>query len=218
MRHVCKGAEPIEFTNWKLLENEDWRPTYSDLRNPEKAAFHHHLLEEQFFTCCYCGRSIHPSDSHIEHFRPQETSPELQLEYSNLLASCIRETPKNAQLHCGHLKDSWFEEDLAISPFDETCEARFGYSLTGVIDANQPEDLPAQTMIKVLGLNCEYLKNRREAALLGAFNASFLETASINELDLLIEGYSLPVDGKLESFHHVIVRFAQWHKAWLTLG
>ncbi len=78
--------------------------------------------------------------------------------------------------------------------------------------------MPAQTMIKVLGLNSEYLKNRREAALLGIFDPSFLETASIEELDALIEGYSQPVEGKLQSFYHAIVRFAHWQKAWLALG
>jgi uncharacterized protein (TIGR02646 family) len=109
MRLVRKGAEPVVFTNWKLLENEDWHPTYSTLQNPQKSALQIQLLSEQFFTCCYCGRSIKSSDSHIEHFRPQEIAPELQLDYSNLLVSCIRETPKNSQLHCGHLKDSWFE-------------------------------------------------------------------------------------------------------------
>jgi len=216
MRHIRKGAEPSELTDWKLLENEDWTPTYPTLQNPQKAILKSQLLAEQFFTCCYCGRSINSSDSHIEHFRPQEAAPELQLKYSNLLASCIRETPKNSQLHCGHLKDSWFEENLAISPLDETCESRFSYLLTGVIHTSQTEDVPAQTMIEVLGLNSEYLKNRREAALQGAFDASFLETTTINELDSLIEGFSQPIEGKLQSFYHVIVRFAHWQKAFLA--
>ncbi len=218
MRHVRKGAEPAEFADWKLEENEDWHPTYATFQNPQKSGLHKNLLTEQFFTCCYCGRSIQAADSHIEHFRPQETYPKLQLEYSNLLASCIRETPKHAQLHCGHLKDSWFEEDLAISPLDETCETRFGYLLTGVIHPSRTDDVAAQAMIRVLGLNSEYLKNRREAAMLGVFDALFLETATIDELDSLIEGYSQPVEGRISNFYQVIVRFAHWHRAWLALG
>ena len=125
MKWVKKQAEPTAFINWKSKANEEWEPSYDTLQNPEKRALHEALLTEQGQVCCYCGRTISLLDSHIEHFRPQETREDLALAYVNLHASCIREKSPGAPLHCGHAKGNDFDEGLVISPQDENCERRF---------------------------------------------------------------------------------------------
>ena len=50
MRYIKKGQEPQSFTDWKSQENDDWKPTYSDLRGQIKSEVHAALLKEQGYT------------------------------------------------------------------------------------------------------------------------------------------------------------------------
>ncbi len=143
-------------------------------------------------------------DSHIEHFRPQHEFRDLELEYSNLHASCIRETGKSAPLHCGHAKDSWFDENLAISPLDDGCESRFQYSLTGGVVAAADGNRAAEKMIEVLKLDLPYLAGRRKTALAGVLDAQFIDTMTSAELQSLAAGFSRPDNGRLLDFGHVV--------------
>jgi hypothetical protein len=81
MKHTVKGVAPTEFEDWK---QGDWTPGYADLQKPEKEQLLAALLCEQGGVCCYCWRSISQADSHIEHFRPRESRPDLALDYANL--------------------------------------------------------------------------------------------------------------------------------------
>jgi hypothetical protein len=54
MKYIIKNSEPIEFGKWKALANDNWKPTYSDLRGNEKTDVHISLMEEQGYICCYC--------------------------------------------------------------------------------------------------------------------------------------------------------------------
>lgn len=56
MKHIVKAEEPEELVNWKALANEDWQPTYDDLRGTEKRAVKNSLMAEQGYICCYCER------------------------------------------------------------------------------------------------------------------------------------------------------------------
>lgn len=210
MRRIRKGPPPVEFEAWKARANEDWAPTYGDLRNPEKNLLLQALAQEQGMLCCYCGRRIDRESSHIEHFRPQHDWPELDLAYQNLHASCIRETLRCAPLHCGHLKDCQFDETLAISPLDPDCEQRFVYSINGQIDPQDSNDQSAKYMLVVLGLDIPFLRNRREQALAGVFDSEFLLTASVEDLKRLKGVFaSADATGKSTEFGHVIARYAE---------
>ncbi|XZF61302.1 MAG: retron system putative HNH endonuclease [Gloeotrichia echinulata DVL01] len=88
MKYIQKSEEPESFTAWKKLANDDWNPSWEDLRKPQKTYVHNSLLQEQGFICCYCGRHINHENSHIEHLQPRTTYPQLALDYTNLLASC----------------------------------------------------------------------------------------------------------------------------------
>ncbi|OUM05542.1 TIGR02646 family protein [Pseudomonas syringae] len=209
MKRIIKGTEPASFTEWKAGANENWAPTYPTLQNPQKRDLHTSLLQEQDFSCCYCGREIGLDSSHIEHFRPQEHYKPLALEYNNLHASCLRETKPGNPLHCGHHKSSWFDENLHISPTEENCEQRFRYLLTGKIQSNHPEDAPAATMIEKLALDITYLTRRRQEAITGVFDEQFLTSASEAELTHLVQGLRSRDADKQLTFGHVVARYAE---------
>lgn len=48
MKHIEKGSEPTEFTQWKDCvndpENVGWRPAWGNFQNPEKTMVHNSLL------------------------------------------------------------------------------------------------------------------------------------------------------------------------------
>jgi uncharacterized protein (TIGR02646 family) len=208
MRRVEKQeTDPTFFVEWKRLESDDWKPTFSNLQKPEKHGLHEVLLREQGYTCCYCGREIDLTDSHIEHFRPQHLYPELTITYSNLFASCLRETGPGLPLHCGHLKGEWFQEHSHISPLDETCEAQFSYTLDGQIIAETPA---ASTMCDVLGLNRQFLRTRRRQALEGVFDPTFILSVSDFELERLIVIFrAMDEDRRYTPFFHVVAKYAE---------
>jgi uncharacterized protein (TIGR02646 family) len=210
MKHVTKLGSPAEFEAWKALENEDWKPTYDSLRNPQKKAVHQALLEEQGWVCCYCGRAISQANSHIEHFKPQESHEDLALDFTNLHASCIRESDPGMPLHCGHAKGNAFDESTVISPLDRDCEKRFRYALDGRILPNEADDEAAVYMTSLLRLDLEFLRNRRLAVLSEVFDPQFIASATNEELAKLVDGYQQrDRAGRLENFGHVVARFAE---------
>lgn len=210
MRHYPKGPQSAALEEWKALANEDWQPTYDDLQNPQKRRLHQSLLDEQGRACCYCGRTISLTDSHIEHFRPQELRDDLALSYENLFASCIRETAPGAPLHCGHAKGNDFDEAGHISPLDPTCERRFLYTLTGSILPSNQGDAQANYMNSLLRLDIDFLRNRRLEVLTSAFDEGFIGSATDDELEALAIAFrQRDADGSLESFGHVLARYAE---------
>ena len=207
MRHFLKGAPPPQFEAWKAQANEHWQPSYANLQNPEKRELHQALLNEQGQLCCYCGRGISRTDSHIEHFRPQEQRVDLELSFENLFASCIRETAPGSPLHCGHAKGRDFDEAQHVSPLDPTCERRFGYSLDGAI---LPMDDGATYMVELLKLDIGFLRTRRSEALNKVFDAAFIESATVEDLQILARVYRTPdADGRRQGFGHVLARYAE---------
>ncbi|EUB76871.1 Conserved hypothetical protein CHP02646 [Pseudomonas sp. GM41(2012)] len=209
MKRVIKGTEPASFTTWKSTANNDWSPTYSNLQNPQKRDLHTNLLQEQGYFCCYCGREIDASSSHIEHFKPQEHYGELALEYQNLHASCLRETKPGNPLHCGHRKGNWFDEAQHISPMDEQCELRFRYLRTGEIQPTVSTDLPATKMIEVLALDIAYLNNRRQNTIRLLFDEEFITQASEEELTRLVAAIRSTDIRDQKPFDHIIARYAE---------
>ena len=171
MKYIQKGKEPQVFSEWKAKQ----RPlgvnynNYNDFRNPEKDSVHSSLLSEQGYICCYCCQRVDKTNSHIEHLDPQsKTDAELSVEYTNMLASCGRDTNKPDYRwpdYCGNKKG-----DLAIkvSPLQANCEEFFNYSSTGEIlptANNLAQQKDAQTTIEVLGLNHYDLMQGRIQAL-----------------------------------------------------
>ena len=110
MKYISKSIEPDALAKFKSASNEDWQPSYDDLRGQDKQQLYHHLITEQGHICCYCGERLVQSDSHIEHFRPRKDFKHLELDYFNLLASCQQEVPPKQPIHCGKGKSAWFDQ------------------------------------------------------------------------------------------------------------
>jgi len=167
MKYISKGTEPQVFTDWKALANDDWTPTYSDLRGVEKQAVHESLRREQGGLCCYCETSIDIADSHIEHLCPQSDPQVDPLDYSNMLCSCQRQVDRQEPKHCGNAKGNWFDAYLLVSPLDPGCEDRFAYAADGSIRARHTGDAAAQTTIARLKLDCDKLRGLRKGLIDG---------------------------------------------------
>jgi uncharacterized protein (TIGR02646 family) len=194
MKQIKKGEEPQAFTAWKALANDDWQPSYKDLRNPEKAIVKTALMEEQGYICCYCEQELVATDSHIEHLLPQDSYPDKALDFSNMLCSCQDQIKKGEPRHCGNLKG---DDELEISPLDEDCESYFKYTYDGYIE---PINEKAQTTIKKLGLDIAKLNAQRREAIEPFIDGLLTE----EELTEFVSAYLKKVDGRYQPFYTTI--------------
>jgi uncharacterized protein (TIGR02646 family) len=220
MRHIDKAPSPELFEAWKSQENPDWSPSYADLRHPEKQVLRNSLLEEQGFTCCYCGRRIEERECHIEHFRPQSQFPERALDYGNLHLSCgPEENGKFSQKTCGYAKEGQFEEGF-ISPCEPGVEQRFCYDRDGYVFPAKQEDTYAKKMIQVLRLGEKTNKDEKDANIdekklvLDRKNAISIVADDIadlsdDDLRILLSTYRKKENGKYKPFFHAIARFIE---------
>ncbi len=165
MKYIEKGESPRSLEEYKKTDGA----SYEDLNKNHtriKRELKNSLIAEQGGICCYCGTQIDRTNSSIEHFKPKDKDlfPGLQLEYSNLLASCEggrsnRQKNKKFPLCCDAKKDN---KVISISPTDPSCESYFEYYDDGSIYGTTRE---ARYAIEILGLNNEVQKNRRRAAI-----------------------------------------------------
>ncbi|MCB0294830.1 MAG: TIGR02646 family protein [Calditrichaeota bacterium] len=197
MKHVKKQQEPLEFTNWKAQENEDWQPTYDKLAGTVKDAVKTALMVEQGYICCYCEQRLIEHDSHIEHFRPQNDPNVDALDYNNMLCSCQDRLRKGDPRHCGVAKDNWFDEAMLVSPFDPSCESKFSFTGNGEIKPRPGNNRDAIETIHRLKLDINKLNDLRAKAI-----EPFLEnTLSPAEFQNFVRGYLLRDEtGKLGEF------------------
>lgn len=210
MKYIKKGEEPEIFSAWKAQANDEWTPKWHNLQSPEKPAVHKALLREQGYICCYCGGRINQKESHIEHLKPRDRFEELELEYSNFLASCPgypededeqanpepRKTSPPAT-HCGHKKGNWYEPELMVSPLQENCASYFAYSGSGqILPSSDPAMQPAaKETIERLGLDSPDLEDGRRNAIQTLLPV--LDGLTPEEIQKLIVGYEQPdSDGK----------------------
>ncbi len=207
MKYIQKGKEPQDFSEWKDKQKSiGVNYDYNSLYNPEKRAVHDSLLSEQGYICCYSCRSVDQSNSHIEHLDPQsKTDAELSVEYTNMLASCGRDTNKPEYCwpeYCGKKKG-----DLAIgvSPLQANCEEFFDYSSSGEIlptANNLAHQKDAQRTIEVLGLNHFDLTEGRKQA----FEA--LEGITQGEAELLAQDcQQMNAQGRYQPFCNAVLYF-----------
>jgi uncharacterized protein (TIGR02646 family) len=190
VKYIKKSEEPESFTVWKNLANEDWQPSWENFSKPQKTYVRDSLLQEQGFICCYCGRRINTDDSHLEHLKPRTTYPQSALEYTNILASCQKDTVRKEPLHCGKIKDKWYDDNLMISPLDVNCAEFFRYTDDGQILAtnNSEKQLAAETTIDKLALNIDKLKNLRAKSIEPILE--IINTITEEERQNLILGFS----------------------------
>ncbi len=208
MKYIKKNQPPQDFIEWKKLANENWQPKWNNFQKPEKTSVHNSLLKEQGFICCYCGRRIDLTDSHIEHLKPRNKYPDLALDYTNLIASCQgeNETPPPIPVHCGHKKAEWYEENLMVSPLEENCADFFRYTDDGQIlpTKDLTKQAAAKESIQRLALDINKLKKMREQAFEGILDD--IDTLNNDEIRKLINGFEQSnKKGEYEEFCSAIV-------------
>ena len=164
MKQIVKNQEPQQFSNWKRQGGIANRRCWNQV-GPIKRVIHDALMDEQGYICCYCESRVNSDNSHVEHFRPRSTYPHLELDYSNLHCSCLRQLSKGEPRHCGHGKADWFDAALLISPLQQNCGRRFRFNINGEILPRSLTDSAAKETIKRLGLDLPKLNARRAAAM-----------------------------------------------------
>lgn len=157
---VKKNVEPPALTNWK--KTKKGVQTYKKLDSVTRRAVKDALIEEQGHICCYCEDALREDDSHIEHFCPQSARLGNDLDYFNMLCSCIGQHKQGYPIHCGYKRKNY---PVMISPFDPNCEGRFKFFGNGVIEEAITGDTAATNTIKTLGLDIPKLNKLREKAI-----------------------------------------------------
>ena len=152
MRYIAKSQTPHVLARYK---GRSFAKMRRKVKDPLKAA----LTWEQGGLCCYCESDLEFADSHIEHLEPQSTHPHRDLDYDNMLCSCMKDLEANGDpKRCGHLKANGL---LPVTPLDPSCEARFRFGLDGHIEPASPADLDAAETINMLGLNTPKMRDLR---------------------------------------------------------
>ena len=185
MNFIHKQNEPVEFSEWKkTIDTPGNSGQWDDFRQPEKGIVLQSLLGEQGFVCCYCEQKVSPTDSHIEHLKPQQFFPEERFDYLNILASCNG----NGNNHCGQRKGNWYDPSLFTSPLDADCMTHFKFTSAGAIKpTNDPAKHPvASETIARLNLNTPSLIDKRKRVL----KELIIEGISTEELKTIKEKYS----------------------------
>ena len=162
MRRITKTTPPEEFLEYLKTPGV----SYEGLSGELKEALRLRLLEDQGYICCYCGQRIH-NDKHtkIEHIKCQKNYGELELCFSNMLASCdggdidrsngVR--PKH-QLHCDAKKGN---QDIPISPLEDI-SGLFSFFDDGTIKGKGDQ---GKELVRILGLDAEFLNTQRKNAI-----------------------------------------------------
>ncbi|MDY0321514.1 MAG: retron system putative HNH endonuclease [Arcobacteraceae bacterium] len=171
MKYIQKAcAEPTSLSDWKAQDkmyqrgNATWKRLRTVNGREYKKEFTQALIVEQGYICCYCEQKLDISDSHLEHFIPQNLDEfsEYLFDYNNILCSCQLELESGAPRHCGNSKGSWYDKDLLVSPLDPMCETKFTYTLDGQISHT---DEASKLTIKHLQLDIDKLNKLRESAI-----------------------------------------------------
>ena len=184
MRYINKkDTEPECLSSYKKTCHElgvQEPLLYADFN--ETAKLREFLSEEQHNVCCYCQRPV--KGFRIEHSYPEngpdmEKSKRLQLEYSNLFASCMdsQRLPKHLQ-YCDVAKGNHIIREFIK---EQQCQSYFRYLSTGEIVPNgsfatwkeyvEATDLPkdevdAINAINILNLNCHSLVEARKTCIM----------------------------------------------------
>lgn len=162
MKHIKKQNEPRSLLEHRTQKNAD----YDNYRDKEDLRLS--LLEEQGYICCYCMQRIKIDDVQliskkmkIEHWQCQDKYPDKQLDYNNLLATCLgNEGKPSKKQHCDTKKGNL---DIKINPTDKNCETLIQFRSNGKLKSNDPDI--QQDLDQTLNLNIDFLVENRKNAI-----------------------------------------------------
>lgn len=189
MKYIEKQAQPPELIAWVRENATDvdgveraWG--YDDMTANVRRAVKASLLREQGGLCCYTGRRITSSTSHIEHLKPQCLCVGHEdTDFSNLLAAYP--SSDSGTPHCAygaHAREDWYDPHLFIHPRRRDCEQRFRYNLNGHIRPASQDDNATIETIKKLDLDHPELQKMRSESIFEALFAEDLSESQIRRL------------------------------------
>lgn len=167
MRSIKQTREPLALRQWKRqnvgLPDGLTYPPPSNILQAIKDA----LYKEQMGLCAYTLRKLPtPLDGHVEHIEPQKQRPDKVLDYTNMVL-CF--PPNGGDTSFGYgapIKGGRHVQLNAdfVSPHSKGCGKRFIYKSNGEI-LPVPNDAAAEGTINLVQLNCERLRDLRQAAI-----------------------------------------------------
>lgn len=207
MKQINKGKEPVSLLAHRKTNHAD----YDNYK--EKDDLRDSLVNEQGYICCYCMQRISPNieKMKIEHHKPQNKYPKLQLDYQNLLGSCKGNDggPKYLLRHCDTSKG---EQEMTLNPTDKltNCERLIKYRKNGRIYSDDP--VINHELNNILNLNTQTLVNCREAIRVQIIkeltNLKGKKSAwSSSDIKTKIQEYESKIKGKYRPYCQVVIYF-----------
>jgi uncharacterized protein (TIGR02646 family) len=174
MKQILKNpSEPVSLTKYRSKSSiyNDYQPK-DDLREQ--------LVQEQGHICCYCMSRIAKEKMIIEHFKPRDKYPNLQLDYQNILGSCLGEKGKPKHLHHCDLKKDNKEITLNPASLAVNCEELIQYSDNGKISSSMAK---IDTELNdILNLNSQSLVDKRKGILTALENTLKNNSISLEQM------------------------------------
>ena len=202
MRTITKGPEPRSLVEHRCSADAN----YANFGG--KPALRQHLVREQRGLCCYCMSRIgaDAKSMTIEHWHPRSRYPTEELDYRNLLASCIGHSQQGQTSNA-----SKGDTPIARNPAEpgHRVDRDIRYLGDGMIHSDDPEW--NRDLTEVLNLNAAFLVNNRKAAL-DAFVTTLGRTGSLHSETLksmLRRANGDAFDGYLNPFCQVVVYWLQ---------
>lgn len=97
MLKINKTSEPKSFAEHRCHGNS----CYENIPESTKKELKFSLLKEQGYLCAYCMARISEENMKIEHIYSRNMHPELELNYTNLVACCLGNEGKSyKEQHC----------------------------------------------------------------------------------------------------------------------
>jgi len=223
MKHVAPNQPPTELIRWVAqCRNASIEVDYDTVGQVEidgekrdvKAAIKRQRLIDQGYICPYTLVRVDELSCHIEHIKPrslskQERRPDETLDYGNLIA-CFPANGGDKSYGCGApLREN---KPLAFSPRDFQCEVRVRYKSTGQVEAANGDAKIQEMLDKTLGLNSNWIRDKRCAALAKAGVALASDAISSPEAIRLRDSIlNYRPQNKLTPFCLAIAHAAQEH-------
>ena len=162
MKQIVKLNEPNSLVEHRAKEHSN----FDNIPLTVKEQLRQNLLSEQGHICCYCMKRIpesNPPNLKVEHFCCQADYNHLQLNYSNLFASCTgNEGQTKIKQTCDTKKGNSI---LTLNPISNppNCESLFKFNADGEISLLVENADINRQINEILNLNMQTLKdNRRE--------------------------------------------------------
>ena len=206
MQKLTKGQEPNSLTLWKR-QNPHKRYNQLGNDNTVRKDIRQQSLDEQYYLCGHCCQALKGIENcHNEHVEAQDINPNRTLDYSNIIASC------NTNKQCG---DAHKSQLLPLTPFMDESETELKFKLSGRVEGLSDNAIEA---IRVLNLgdteqhNKSLIEKRKQLIHSLLLINGIDEGVEDNELiEMVIDGISQPINGKLEAFAPVTVNvLKQW--------